>query len=456
MTVMGNPSLTLPEPHSTLASPRSSTSSSNPSACPPLTPMLDLTAAVEQMAIPDTASDAYDDITPPKITRPQSAFANYSFSTATQPASRSIPNNPPHSPLISPSELPKADFSFGTCPKTPFMGTPTAEMGQFEYPEHGPEIHDPYPSTNASTAHPLPLGQAYRRSSIVSRSSIDRRPSQDYPSPPATRRSTTTSTIHTLPSAGRRPSILHSSTNPPLLPVSASPSTSRRPSLMFPPKALPISIPPSLLARRGSLPAAQLFGLPNSDLPRLASARSSLAAPSAAGFTTSTPALYHRRESILSESGGSSHSSRTISNYTYTEENTRRSSLRNPDSPSYARRSSLPFTEPPHPPSPSARFAERRTRQSSTFSSSLSSSEESNEEDDEVDPLPTPSSFGSGGSVGGPGFSDPWASAGKALTGEVERRESMGAGAGSGTERAGRPALETIASDDTERGHRSK
>ncbi len=58
--------------------------------------------------------------------------------------------------------------------------------------------------------------------------------------------------------------------------------------------------------------------------------------------------------------------------------------------------------------------------------------------------------------MGGPGFSDPWASAGKALTGEVERRESMGAGPGSGTERAGRPALETIASDDTERGHRSE
>jgi hypothetical protein len=98
----------------------------------------------------------------------------------------------------------------------------------------------------------------------------------------ASRRTSTCSTITTLPAEGRRPSILHSaSTNsafPPILSPDlttsnthpAAPHTfpfppkgpmfasnglaGRRSSLLFPQKAQNVPIPPSLLARRGSLP----------------------------------------------------------------------------------------------------------------------------------------------------------------------------------------------------------
>lgn len=102
----------------------------------------------------------------------------------------------------------------------------------------------------------------------------------------------------------------------------------------------------------------------------------------------------------------------------------------------------------------------------------MSSSEESNDEDaDSLDPLPTPSSLrmGSiGGEVGsGPSFTDPWAVAGagaKTKTKpEVDNQHGMGIGGldvdfgeersrGSTDGRGGRPPLETIPSDDTERG----
>ncbi len=486
--------------------------------------MFDLTNTVQDMAIDDTSSEAEaeadDDVTPRKSNTsdisPGTTFATFSFG-----ASRADLTTPTQPPPISPSELPKAGFTFGTCPATPFLGTPTAEKGQFEYPDVGPtnvSPNPPYP--------PPPVGQTYRRASIVSRSSIDRRPSLDprlsfasHPSPHATRRSSTQSTIATLPASDRRPSILHSSTYPALFPSSTSPSTSRRPSLMFPPKPLPVNIPPSLLARRGSLPVAQLFGIPTSDIPR---ARSSFAAQGSTGFglTTTTPALYHRREPRISESGTSSAgSSQTVSAFNITDLTVRSSEITNPNSSgANSRRSSLPYSPnlpPPntplstgrpslplgyrsstprnhslsthgHPSPPNHHDASpsaRRTRESSTSNResilsshrSLSSSEESNEEDEEdsVDPLPTPSSFGSRGSVGGGGgggggmFTDPWADSGngKGKIAGVVVAGKMGMGHAGGARdwerrassgRDGRPVLESIPSDDTERGDRTE
>ena len=425
-----------------------------------------------------------------------SSFSNFSFGAAS-----SSTTEPPHG--SSSSELPVAGFTFGTCPSTPFVGTPTAERGQFEYPDLdlGPRDVPPNQVT------PQALGQAYRRGSIVSRTSSDRRPSvvprsfiepqpspfihqqASYPSLPVTRRSSTCSTIATVPSSGRRPSILHSATNPPLFPVTNGADirpTSHRPSLMFPNKALAISVPPSL-ARRGSLPTAQLFGLPTADLPR--SVRASFAAPSSLRYTDTASALYHRRdsESILSDSGASSSSSRTMSGHTITEANhSRRESLQtdltNPEySTSTSRRSSLPFLPAPPPPdsplstghfahpscfSPSRKWSNpessligqspRRSRLSSastrhsilSLTRSLGSSEESNEEDDDG-PLPTPNS-----SVGSPTFIDPWAI--NKVSEEDEDAENLVPPRSFSARGVGvRPALETIPSDDTERGYRS-
>ena len=535
--------------HSPLTSPRSSTSSNNPSTSAPVTPMFELSSRVEDMTLTGSSNETDEDVTPPKSATsdnliPTSPFGAFSFgSNASTLPSAIIPaTNEP----ISPSELPQAGFTFGTCPTTPFIGTPSAEKGQFEYPEVEIGPYD-ISHTPIASVQPLPLGQTHRRSSIVARPSIDRhahfdtrsslssdrRPSLNprtsdssdaterrrpslpspYPSPPPTRRSSTLSQIMTVPASGRRPSVLHSATIPASFPTTTSPINSRRTSLMFPTKPLPVNIPPSLLARRGSLPVAQLFGVPSTDHPKLNQGRASLAAPMSSGYTTTTPALYHRRESLMSESAASSGSSRTINQYPSESVHLRRSSHQAPYQASAAllpdtnyRRSSLPYlpnllpsdsplatgrpiprrpSSPPyrkqsypnndHPSSPSFRSSERRARQSSSSNSrssflstqhtlSLSSSEESNEEDEDEDstnPIPgLPPLLGSRGSVdnrpvnisGGPTFNDPWAKTGDAEN-PVHRRAGGKASEGGG--RGGRPALESIPSDDTERGNRS-
>ncbi|ORY29304.1 hypothetical protein BCR39DRAFT_598740 [Naematelia encephala] len=273
-------------PPSPNRSPRSSTSSI-PSA-PPLTPLFELDGPPDDSALTSSGSsmsdqdesnadDEDEDHTPPGgvsgVKSVTASLAAFSFHpTSALPTSEGQGH----------AEIDQ-NFSFGTCPSTG-AGTPIAERGPFEYPA----LSSPSTSPRASV---YALGETYRRGSIVANStshhsssfSEHRRPS--HPSPPATRRSSTCSTITTLPTGGRRPSILHSATTglgpapPPLpLPPASTPdspinlnnglggvgvSVSRRPSLAFPQKRMETPIPPSLMGRRGSLPAAQLFGLPH-------------------------------------------------------------------------------------------------------------------------------------------------------------------------------------------------
>lgn len=272
-------------------------------------------------------------------------------------------------------------FSFGTCPSYPssaFVGTPTAELGPFEYPVH-----------------------------VIS--------------PPPTRRSSTCSTISTVPAAGRRPSVIHSSTAPPdTLPVvpdedesavipprRRSSAQHRRPSIMFRHQGpiTPGPIPPSLrnfnLDRRGSLPISSLFPQP----PPL--------------HTTTTTELYARRNSSIS-SAGTGESSRTA-----TANATRRGSLAvstpAPPPQSYftLRRQSVPHnlhsSLPYNPSSPrrisspraSISLQERRALRSSVSASnpfvSSGSEDDSVEEEPElalgVEERPPLASHGSDGST---------------------------------------------------------
>ena len=261
-------------------------------------------------------------------------------------------------PLESPP-LANSSFSFGSCPSVPLSATPTSELGPFDYPLPpgtsassfaGPSTLTSNATTGVHHANPfgsprrqsLALGMTHRRGSIVATSRSPVEPSSStLPSPPAARRSSTCSTITTLPAAGHRPAILHSAsttsgpaglTHPPsyphLLTHAQSPPTSRRSSLLFPHRPSATPIPPSLLARRGSLPAAQLFGVPSSEmaLNRLPGGLAQRERASFAGFaglpgqaappgyTTTTPALYARRASLLSDDGtaGSGSSTSTI------------------------------------------------------------------------------------------------------------------------------------------------
>ncbi|OCF36349.1 hypothetical protein I317_05448 [Kwoniella heveanensis CBS 569] len=279
----------------------------------------------------------------PSLTVPIPSFGNYSFPPTASPASSSAPGSSPGievgrgSSPVSPGNgmsdediaLPQAGFTFGTCPSTTFLGTPTAEQGPFEYPETSSSsslsISPPLlPGSPTLGRRPsLALGMTHRRGSIVAHPHGFPVPPV-IPSPPSTRRSSTCSTIVTLPVAGRRPSILHSATvessvpqaqadlaGSPLeeiapLPVSG-PSSRRGSTLMFPHKPLLAPIPPSLLARRGSLPAAQLFGLPLTEQPNRLRA-----SYSAGSHTTTTASLYHRRQSVASESGLSTGSGATV------------------------------------------------------------------------------------------------------------------------------------------------
>ncbi|KAL7418653.1 hypothetical protein Q5752_006336 [Cryptotrichosporon argae] len=266
--------------------------------------------------------------------------------------------------LNAPHEGPAATFSFGTCPSLPPVSTPTAELGPFEYPEPSSLSSASSSSSATSAVGPLPGPSrpraAYtdldvrtpvtggitlgRRGSIalghISRlaqtaapfvppvASGSRRPS--YPSPPSSRRSSTCSTLTTLPVSGRRPSILHSVTSqavpgdvpPPLFPIDsneptpfgsvphspshpsspslhgAAPSSprvhARQGSIAFAHQPMVAPIPPSLLARRGSLPVSSLFP---AERRRSGAATPFPSLPVVPGYTTTTTTLYHRRDS---------------------------------------------------------------------------------------------------------------------------------------------------------------
>ncbi|WVF65968.1 hypothetical protein IAT40_000706 [Kwoniella sp. CBS 6097] len=359
---------------SPLQSPRSSISSSLRSGMP-LTPVYELDNAPSEMSVNREGSpkSGIDEgmknlsvnlavsnangsgrLSLHSLKVPMPSFGNYSFPSSASPGSSSASGSSPGievgdgrgSSPITPGDgisdedvaLPQAGFTFGTCPSTSFLGTPTAEQGPFEYPEptsssSSLSISPPLLSGSPTLSRrpSLALGMTHRRGSIVSHphlhSQITSPVMPVMPSPPSTRRSSTCSTIVTLPIAGRRPSILHSATletsvpqaqqtdlsgsGSPLdeiapLPVSG-PSSRRGSTLMFPHKPLHAPIPPSLLARRGSLPAAQLFGLPLTEQPNRLRA-----SYSAGSHTTTTANLYHRRQSIASESGLSTGSGATV------------------------------------------------------------------------------------------------------------------------------------------------
>ncbi|KAI9635808.1 uncharacterized protein MKK02DRAFT_44504 [Dioszegia hungarica] len=366
---------------------------------------------------PDSRETAHDQFAgfsfggPPSLEQPIGQNHAYADEIAPSPVMGShgpsplaaLPIPSSRGPRRSPSPpLPSASFSFGSCPSMPLASTPTAELGAFEYPdnEYGqPHPDRPLPSALQSTGMRasdstsstssfsstsssfsrgsassirgsvplgLALGESHRRNSIISRPTLHTAPSSSYtrysssstsgyPSMPQTRRSSTTSTITTIPSAGRRPSIIHSSTTelgstvplpsipsaypgapdePSSFTSTTAPSTpynvnKRRDSILFTPKHLHQPIPPSLLARRGSMPVAALEGnVPGSSPRRAFNSRSSISIPvagyGAAGQITSHR-LYHRRESVLSV-GSSQGSGSTVR--APGEEVSRRSSLR--------------------------------------------------------------------------------------------------------------------------------
>ncbi|WWD08918.1 hypothetical protein V865_007032 [Kwoniella europaea PYCC6329] len=310
----------------------------------------------------------------PTLTVPPPSFSNYSFGGSSPSASSSessVGRTP--SPLSSVDDiaLPSEGFKFGTCPSTSFVGTPTAEQGPFEYPSSSSStmsVSPPAGSPTLARRGSLALGMTHRRGSIIPPHSNNTSNSSAL-SPPPTRRSSTCSTITTLPAAGRRPSIVHSATVEVALPQTSgstdesyqpttSASSSRRPSvLMFPSKPLPAPIPPSLLARRGSLPVDKLFGIPlSSEQLNGGRIRASYSSGSA---TISTASLYLRRQSVVSESGFSNGSGATVMNDEGNghSNSIRRPSMRTrtpsadftPQTASSARRGSVSFFPPPQP-----------------------------------------------------------------------------------------------------------
>ena len=214
-------------------------------------------------------------------------------------------------PKLSPA-LPSSSFTFGTCPSRPLQATPTFELGPFDYPIQASASTSTYNPPGSPTARKqsLALGMTHRRASIVTRSSpVDQH--STFPSPPPSRRSSTCSTITTLPIAGARPSILHSASTTSgqaILPSLHSPNSSRRSSIMFPQKQLATPIPPSLLARRGSLPVSKLFAEEKGP----SRFRASIAGGGPNGWTTTTSQLYRRRESVMSDGGDSQSSGKTV------------------------------------------------------------------------------------------------------------------------------------------------
>ncbi|RSH82810.1 hypothetical protein EHS25_005800 [Saitozyma podzolica] len=369
-----------------------------------------------------TSKIAYD----PTDTLP-SQFASFSFHAThathphphphSAPASAGGVSSPSGSPRrllakLFPSPTSGGDaFVFGTCPSAPLSATPTTELGQFEYPSPSLDRARSWGSQSSGTGHgngngngagavagsgsisarssvsysgrAVPLGESHRHASIIARpTDRHREPSAQAsaldahapPSPPSARRSSTCSTITTLPASGRRPSILHSATtgSGSALPKSAStsPSTTHSPlpavgtgetspSPSSPTAGTTATLPSAaqLSTRRGSLPAAQLFGLPSDQLAQLALQRASISGTYAANIaptSTTSHALYHRRDSLISDGGTSSGgSSRTVVPDGQGEGAgsgvpTRRSSFKAPrpvfeDWMSQGRRASLPF-----------------------------------------------------------------------------------------------------------------
>lgn len=331
-------------------SPRSSVSSTATNVCgAPLTPLYELDGAAGEMVVTESStvddSEGEQDALRAHIAAEQaSKRVNLSLAVPPPPAfsTFTFPPQGTGSSVVSPSDegiaLPREGFTFGTCPSTPFLGTPVAEQGPFEYPDmtsgsrstsRSSSIKGSSQSRSNSRS---PVFHARRPLSLSSQQSLHSQ--SDIPSPPATRRSSTVSDIATLPVTGRRPSIVHSVTaetsvadptsaassnnhsstlsvtplpTPLPIPTPAPPlshhGSIRRPStLSFQQKALPAPIPPSLLARRGSLPAAQLFGLPLSELSAhrsRASASGIPAIPQSPAITTAS--LYQRRQSITTE-----------------------------------------------------------------------------------------------------------------------------------------------------------
>ncbi|KAK8845601.1 hypothetical protein IAR55_006317 [Kwoniella newhampshirensis] len=412
---MSSPTLSLHMSTSPMASPRSSVSSGNPSG-PLLTPLDELDKSASEMVITTEneirEDDSDTDLDPPPLrltvqdpfpakplldlsslpgTSSRPTFTDFSFPTLSSFAAPIDIRRPPsHSPGdVDDIALPTAGFSFGTCPSVPFLGTPTAEQGPFEYPEStSPTSATMNTSTAANLRETFALGMTHRRGSIVVHPHVH---STNNPSPPATRRSSTCSTITTFPSAGRRPSILHSSTiettvplvgpstcTSPVLPPSTFPPpslgsgpTSRRSStLMFKQKPLPAPIPPSLLARRGSLPAAQLFGIPSGE-----QANRTRASYSAGHHVTTTAALYSRRQSMASESGMSSGSGATVvEGDGFGRRGSTRLTTPLMDPHHGGRRGSIPVLYPVHPPLPPSSLGDKAPGRSNSLSSSSRSS----------------------------------------------------------------------------------
>lgn len=209
-----------------MASPTSAASSSASTVL--TTPMQDLSIALESGSSSSESSESDYDAHP---------TSTDSFDLDAKPPLITANSAPPV--LQNDYEAIKEGFSFGTCPSMPdFVGTPVAEMGQFEYP-------DIYQAAGSS-----------RRSSLMH--------------PSLRRGSSTSSTMSTITALSstttRRPSLAPSGIYSPG--PSSQENLGRRRGSMFHFQTKPVSgpIPPSLLARRGSLPGAEaIFGLPSTE-----------------------------------------------------------------------------------------------------------------------------------------------------------------------------------------------
>ena len=269
-------------------------------------------------------------------------------------------------PVLQSDYVIEEGFTFGSCPspatQSDFLGTPAAEKGAFEYPES----YSASSSRRPSLAHP-----SLRRGSSTS---------------------STTSTITALSTQTRRPSLAPSYTGP-----SDYDNARRRGSLAhFPTLPVHAPIPPSILARRGSLPAAAaLFGIPANE--RRGHSRSSL--------SSTSPILTPKEHS-----GSTPHSSPTRQTFR----------LRMPPA-AFARRGSLSASpgltesvleqsEPAENPPPRNRQASASSSaRGSSLSRSSFSSEDAMDDDESTDETSVVDTPGSASETEPTGlFMDPW------------------------------------------------
>ncbi|WVN89202.1 uncharacterized protein L203_104419 [Cryptococcus depauperatus CBS 7841] len=289
-------------------SPRSSDSSlTNPPEAL-LTPLCELEKAVCEVSITDIAepneqskevdAQAYGELQLPKWDKTRanskprlgvpSSSCDFAYSAVSDP--RAVSRSPS---ADLENNTPTDDLTSGAFSKQHLPGTPVAEQGPFEYPDFngmsGYNLPHPRRLTQNSTATwarqpasvsfqaPLYSQLSYSSPFVTRKDFID---SDSTAVPKVGRRRPNSCSVNTqtslasLPAVDCLPAPLSAPLPSPSVPgvaqsfcsiTSVAPPHTKKPrSIMFQQKTLAAPVPPSL-SRRGSLPAAQLFGLPHSD-----------------------------------------------------------------------------------------------------------------------------------------------------------------------------------------------